>query len=54
MLTDGTLVNETRLAERVPLAERRVAFQIPLDSPEPDVNDEMRDHCAKVSDAFCA
>ena len=54
VLTNGTLFNETRLAELAPLAELPVALQISLDSPDPDVNDEMRgpDNVAKVVDAI--
>lgn len=54
VLTNGTLFNETRLAALSPLAARPVALQISLDSPDPDVNDEMRgdDNFAKVVDTI--
>ncbi len=54
VLTNGTLFNELRLRELAPLADAPVALQISLDSPDPDVNDEMRgpDNFAKVVDAI--
>ena len=54
VLTNGTLFNETRLARLDPLADLDVALQISLDSPDPDVNDEMRgpENFAKVVDAI--
>ena len=54
VLTNGTLFNETRLAALAPLSDRSIALQISLDSPDPDVNDEMRgdDNFAKVVDAI--
>ena len=54
VLTNGTLFNERRLAELAPLAELDVSLQISLDSPDPDVNDEMRgpENFAKVVDAI--
>lgn len=54
VLTNGTLFNDLRLRELAPLAAAPVALQISLDSPDPDVNDEMRgpDNFAKVIDAI--
>ncbi len=54
VLTNGTLFNDVRLRELAPLAAAPVALQISLDSPDPDVNDEMRgpDNFAKVIDAI--
>jgi len=54
VLTNGTLFNDTRLAKLDVLAGKDIAFQISLDSPDPDVNDEMRgpDNFAKVVDAI--
>ena len=54
VLTNGTLFNETRLNRLRPLAELPIALQISLDSPDPEVNDEMRgdDNFAKVIDAI--
>lgn len=54
VLTNGTLFNETRLRTLAPLARLPVALQISLDSPDPDVNDEMRGphNFAKVVDAI--
>ena len=54
VLTNGTLFNDTRLARLAPLAELDVSLQISLDSPDPDVNDEMRgpENFAKVVDAI--
>ena len=54
VLTNGTLFNDLRLQELAPLADAPVALQISLDSPDPDVNDEMRgsDNFAKVVDAI--
>ena len=50
VLTNGTLFNEKRLASLAPLVGKDVALQISLDSPDPDVNDEMRgpENFAKV------
>ena len=55
-LTNATLFGR-RLLERVaPLAGRRIALQISLDRPDPDVNDEMRapDNFRKVIAAIPA
>ena len=55
-LTNATLFGR-RLLERVaPLARRRIALQISLDRPDPDVNDEMRapDNFRKVIAAIPA
>lgn len=54
VLTNGTLFNDLRLRELAPLAAAPVALQISLDSPDPDVNDEMRgpDNFAEVIDAI--
>lgn len=54
VLTNGTLFNGARLARLAPLAELDVSLQISLDSPDPDVNDEMRgpENFAKVVDAI--
>ena len=54
VLTNGTLFNDTRLKTLEPLAGRNVALQISLDSPDADVNDEMRgdNNFAKVVDAI--
>jgi MoaA/NifB/PqqE/SkfB family radical SAM enzyme len=53
VLTNGTLFNDARLGRLAPLADLPIALQISLDSPDPDVNDEMRgpDNFAKVVDA---
>lgn len=54
VLTNGTLFNDTRLKTLEPLGGRNVALQISLDSPDADVNDEMRgdNNFAKVVDAI--
>ncbi len=54
VLSNGTLFNETRLAQLDVLAGKDIAIQISLDSPDPDVNDEMRgpENFAKVVDAI--
>lgn len=54
VLTNGTLFSGSRLSRLAALADRPVALQISLDSPDPDVNDEMRgpENFAKVVDAI--
>jgi len=54
VLTNGTLFSDVRMERLAPLAELPIALQISLDSPDPDVNDEMRgpDNFAKVVDAI--
>jgi MoaA/NifB/PqqE/SkfB family radical SAM enzyme len=50
VLTNATVFSEARLERMRPLAGLPFAVQISLDSPDPDVNDEMRapDNFAKV------
>jgi MoaA/NifB/PqqE/SkfB family radical SAM enzyme len=50
VLTNATVFSEARLDRMKPLADLPFAVQISLDSPDPDVNDEMRapDNFAKV------
>ncbi len=53
VLTNGTQFSGDRLDRLDPLVGKKVRFQISLDSPEPDLNDELRapGNFAKVVDA---